>query len=399
MSETFRRAAILGLLSAVGPFAIDMYLPAMPAMPAIAADLGTTIAGTQGTLVAFFLCFGAAQLAYGPWADAAGRRTPLFFGLGLYILASAAAALAPDVGTLTAARAAQGLGAAAVMVIPRAVIRDWCTGTQATRLMATVMLVISVSPMLAPLAGSLVIAVGDWRAIFWTMAAAGVASLAVTKLALPETLPPAARRPVAPARLARDAGTLLRHRGFMVLTFVGGFGMASFFVFIASASFVYTGQFGLSPTGFSLAFAVNAAGFFAGSQLAFLAGERFGMPAVIRGATAAFAGCTLALLGLDLAGMAPLAVVIALLAAGNFCMGFVIPSVMVMALDDQGEVAGLASSLGGTMQMLTGGLLVAATAPVFDGTATPMLAAIAACGVASFALARLVTPQAAVAVT
>ncbi len=240
---------------------------------------------------------------------------------------------------------------------------------------------------------------GDWRAIFWTMAAAGVASLAVTKLALPETLPPAARRPVAPRRLARDAGLLLRHRGFMVLTFVGAFGMASFFVFIASASFVYTGQFGLSPTGFSLAFAVNAAGFFAGSQLASAAGGRWGMPTVVRGASAGFAAATVALLALDLAGGASFAVIVVLLAAGNFCLGFVIPSVMVMALDDQGAVAGLASSLGGTLQMVTGGAMVAAAGPFFDGTATPMLAVIALCGVAAFALARLVPAQAAVAVT
>ena len=392
MSEMFRRAAILGLLAAVGPFAIDMYLPAMPD---IAAALDTDIAGTQGTLIAFFLCFGLAQLVYGPWADAAGRKLPLTCGLGLFLAASVACALAPDIRTLTLARAVQGLGAASVMVIPRAIIRDWTTGTEATRLMAMVMLVISVSPMLAPLAGSLIILAADWRAIFWVMALAAIASLTVTTAALPETLAPAHRRPVAVARLMRDAGGLLRHRGFMILTFVGAFGMASFFVFIASASFVYTGQFGLTPTQFSLAFAVNAAGFFGGSQLAANAGDRFGMGRVVRGATGGFAGAGLLLLALCLAGLGTLPVVIVLLAAGNFCLGFVIPSVMVLALDDQGEVAGLASSLGGTLQMVTGGLMVVAAGPFFDGTVTPMVAVIAICGVVSFVLARMVPLQAA----
>lgn len=396
MSEMFRRAVILGLLSAVGPFAIDMYLPAMPQ---IAASLATDVAGTQATLIAFFAAFGLAQLFYGPWSDAAGRRVPLLAGLGLYVVASAAAAMAPDIATLTAARAVQGLGAAVVMVIPRAIIRDWSTGTEATRLMAMVMLVVSVSPMLAPLAGSFVIWLGDWRAIFWTMVAAGLASILVTLAGLSETLPPGARRPVAPRRLLRDAGHLLRHRDFMLLTFVGAFGTASFFVFIASASFVYTEQFRLSPTGFSLAFAVNAAAFFIGTQLAANAGARWGMGAVMRMGTAGFAGLALLLLALDLGGMAPLSVVIVLLAAGNFCLGLVIPAVMVMALDEQGEVAGLASSLGGTLQMVTGSAMVAAAGPFFDGTATPMLAAIALCGLACAALARIAMPQTAVAAT
>lgn len=393
MSEMFRRAAILGLLSAVGPFAIDMYLPAMPT---IAADLDTSVAGTQATLTAFFITFGLAQLIYGPWADAAGRKTPLIAGLSVYLLATICAALAPDVLTLTAARAAQGLGAAAVMVIPRAIIRDWSTGAEATRMMAMVMMVISVSPMLAPLAGSFVILWLDWRAIFGFLGLAAAASLVITIRNLPETLPIAHRRPVALAGLLRDAGTLFRHREFMVLTFLGGFGMASFFVFLASASFVYSGQFGLSPTGFSLAFAINAAGFFLASQLASPLGERFGMTQVVRTASAGFAAATVLLAVLALGSFATLPVIVFMLLLANACLGLVIPSVMVMALDDQGEMAGLASSLGGTIQMLTGGLMAAAASPFFDGTATPMVLTIALCGVIAFALSRLVPVQAAI---
>ncbi|WP_371153883.1 multidrug effflux MFS transporter [Jannaschia sp. 2305UL9-9] len=392
MSDLARRAAILGLLSAVGPFAIDMYLPAMPT---IAADLGTTVAGAQATLTVFFVSFGLAQLIYGPWADAAGRKPPLMAGLALYLLASIGATFAPDIATLTLARAVQGLGAAAVMVIPRAIIRDWSTGPEAARMMALVMMVISVSPMLAPLAGSLVILWFDWRAIFGVLALAAVISLIVTSRGLPETLAVADRRPVHFAGLLRDAGGLFRHRGFMVLTFIGAFGMASFFVFIASASFVYTGQFGLSPMGFSLAFAINAAGFFLASQLAGPFGERFGMARVVRTATAGFAAATVALAGIALAGQASLVVIVGMLLLANACLGLVIPSVMVMALDDQGEVAGLASSLGGTLQMLTGGAMAAAAAPFFDGTATPMILTIALCGVIALILSRLLPDQAA----
>jgi MFS transporter, DHA1 family, multidrug resistance protein len=284
----------------------------------------------------------------------------------------------------------QGLGAAVVMVIPRAIIRDMHTGHAATRLMALIMLVISVSPMLAPLAGSGVIAVADWRAIFWVLCAAAVASLAMTAFLLPETLAPADRVRVNLRSLMSGTATLMTDRGFLGLTFIGAFGMASFFVFLTSASFVYTRQFGLSPTGFSLAFAVNAIGFFAASQAAAGLGQRFGARTVVRVATLGFAVCAIATFLLVAAGFTSLPVVIAGLFIGNAFLGLVIPTVMVMALDDHGDIAGLASSLGGTLQMLTGGVVTIIAGPFFDGTALPMLGAIALCAVVAAVLAVVV---------
>ena len=384
---TFRSALILGLLSCVGPFAIDLYLPAMPA---IGAALGAGVAETQSTITAYFLAFGVAQLVYGPWSDFAGRKVPLFFGLVVFIAGSVLCALAPSMAALVAGRFVQGLGGAVVMVVPRAIIRDLHTGPAATRLMATIMLVISVSPMLAPLAGSGIIAVAGWRVIFGALCAAAVVSLAMTAFALPETLAREHRVRVDPGALARDAARLLTDRTFMGLTFVGGFGMASFFVFVASASFVYTGAFGLSPTGFSLAFAVNAIGFFSSSQLAAGLGERFGQRRVVSRAVAGFATLTLALAALTAAGLGSFPVIVAGLFLANACLGLVIPTTMVMALDEHGDVAGLASSLGGTLQMLAGGAMIAATGPFFDGTALPMVAAIALCGLFAVTLSALV---------
>ena len=383
----FRSAVILGLLSCVGPFAIDMYLPAMPT---IAADLNASVAAVQATVTAFFVAFGLAQLVYGPWADQSGRKPPLYVGVTIFIVASVGCAFAGDITTLTLWRFAQGLGAAVVMVIPRAIIRDMHTGHAATRLMALIMLVISVSPMLAPLAGSGVIAVADWRAIFWVLCAAAVASLAMTAFLLPETLAPADRVRVNLRSLMAGTATLMTDRWFLGLTFIGAFGMASFFVFLTSASFVYTGQFGLSPTGFSLAFAVNAIGFFAASQAAAGLGQRFGARSVVRVATLGFAACAIATVLLVAAGFTSLPVVVAGLFIGNAFLGLVIPTVMVMALDDHGDIAGLASSLGGTLQMLTGGVVTILAGPFFDGTALPMLGAIAFCAAAAAVLALLV---------
>ena len=388
MSEDlFRPALVLGLLPCIGPFAIDMFLPAMPT---IAADLGTTPAAMQGTITGYFIAFGLAQLIYGPWADQAGRKLPIYVGVGIFLIGSLLCTLAGSVEQLIAGRVVQGLGGAAVMVVPRAVIRDMYTGHAATRLMAAIMLVISVSPMLAPLAGSGLIAVSGWRVIFLVLAIAAVVSLLMTRFLLAETLPRDQRQPVSVAALWSGAKSLFRDPVFLGLTFVGGFGMASFFVFIAQAAFVYTQGFGLSPTGFSLAFAVNAIGFFASSQMAASLGLRFGARRVVRVATTGFALVTVALAALALSGISGLGLTIGGLFLANACLGLVIPTTMVMALDDHGDNAGLASSLGGTLQMLAGGAMVAATGQFFDGSVAPMLAAIAICGILAFALAQIV---------
>jgi DHA1 family bicyclomycin/chloramphenicol resistance-like MFS transporter len=390
--QTIRLAAVLGLLSCVGPFAIDMILPAMPAL---AADFGSDVGTAQITLTAFFMAFGLSQLFWGPWSDAVGRKFPLYVGLTIFAIGSLACAFAPSMTLLIAARFLQGIGAAVVMVLPRAIIRDTSTGTEATRLMATVMLVISVSPMLAPLFGSAVIAFAGWHWIFIILAIAAVASMTLTATMLPETLKDSDKVPVNFANMLAGTKTLLSSKQFMGLTFIGGFGMASFFVFIASASFVYTQQYGLTPTQFSIAFAINAIGFFGASQLAAGFGERFGMKTVIAYASAGFALFTVALFLLTLAGFNSLYVLVFMLICSNSCLGLIIPSTMVMALDDHGAIAGLASSIGGTLQMLAGSAMIALLSPFFDGTSLPMTAAIAVCGVAAFVLSRLVLSNAA----
>ncbi len=386
----FRTALILGLLSAVGPFAIDMYLPALPQ---VAEDLGTTEAGAALTLTAYFVVFGIAQMIWGPMADAIGRKKPLLIGVGIFLIATILAALAPDLPTLIAARALQALGAATLMAVPRAVIRDMASGPEAARMMAAIMIVISVSPMLAPLTGSMVLAFGGWREIFGVLALASVVSLTLIVFALPETLAPAARRPIRAGVMLAGAKRLLTDRAFMGLTMIGGFGMASFFVFLATASFVYTREFGLSPTGFSIAFAVNAVGFFSASQLAGRLSGRFGMQRVIALAISGFMASTMLLALLAWVGLASLPVVVAGLFVANACLGLVIPTAMVMAMDPHPDIAGLAASLGGTIQMLTGGLMIVLTGLLFDSSAAGMVGAIAVCGVLAWLSAVASVPM------
>ena len=390
-SSLLRYSLILGLIAAVGPFAIDMYLPAMPD---IEADFSTSMQAVQWTIVAYFIAFGLAQLVYGPWADQSGRKPPMYAGLALFIAGTVICALAPSIEVLIFGRFVQGIGGAANMVVLRAVIRDLATGANATRMMSTIMIVIAVSPLLAPLSGSALLAFGTWRLIFWALLVAAGLSFFLIHFVLEETLKPEQRQKFDLATMRKGVGHLLRDRGFMSMTLLAGFAFASFFVFIASASFVYTGQFGLSPTQFSFAFAINAFGFFAASQFAAPLGQRLGPHRMIVLATTGFALATIALFVVGVAGYASLPVTVAGLFIANIFLGVVLPSAQVLALEEQGEHAGLASSLGGTMQMVAAGILVAAAGPFLDGTVVPMLATIALCGVLALGLSRLIPRQA-----
>lgn len=381
-----RPALILGLMSCIGPFAIDMYLPAMPD---IGAHLNTSVQAMQGTITAYFAAFGLAQLLYGPWADQSGRKLPLYVGIAIFCIGAAICAAAPSIETLIIGRAVQGFGGAALMVVPRAIIRDGFTGNEATRLMAAIMLVFSVSPMLAPLAGSGLLAFASWRAIFIVLLLAALISLLMLHFLQEETLPDHQRQRFHLGDTLAAAKRLMTNRAFLSLTFLGAFGMASFFVFLASASFVYTKTFGLSPTQFSLAFAANAISFIGASQLAGPLGLRFGALKLMRMATLLFATAACSLFLLSITTGVTLATCIIGLGIGNAGLGLVIPTAMVMALDDHGDIAGLASSLGGTLQMLTGGVVVALMGPFFSEDPAVMIGVIAACAVAALALAQL----------
>ncbi len=385
MNATFvKNAIVLGLLSAIGPFAIDMYLPAMPT---IAADLQATTGATQMTLTSFFVAFGLCQLVYGPWADVSGRKRPLYVGVTLFTVGTVGCALAPGIGWLIAFRFLQGMGAASVMVIPRAIIRDLHTGAEATRLMALVMLVFSVSPILAPLVGSALIVPFGWRAVFVAVTVAALLSLTLIALVLRETCPPEARVKADVGSVLAGFVQLFGDGRFMGLTFTGGLGMASFFIFIASSSFVYMDHFGLSPMQYGLTFSVNAIGFIGASQFAAQLGERFGMSRTVTVAALLYAVSATTLFVVTALGVDSLPVLMALLFVTFAWLGLVIPTTMVLALDDHGPIAGIASALGGTLQMVTGGLMIVVTSLLYDGTALPMVTLIALCALGAFVIA------------
>ncbi len=381
----FRTALILGLLSAIGPFAIDMYLPALPS---IGQDLGAENNIVQLSLLAFFISFALSQLVYGPLSDMWGRKAPLYLGIGLFAAASIGCALATDIETLIAFRFLQGIGGAAGMVIPRAIVRDMHTGVQAARLMSLLMLVFSISPILAPLTGSAVIEFYGWRGVFWAVTIASFIGLILLATQLRETRPKAHRAESSLGSAMAAYGALLRDRNFLTLAFIGGLGISSFLVYLANSPFVLIDHYGLTPTQYSLAFSVNAVSFFGVSQATGWFGERFGLVRVMRVAVTAFA-LTMATMAIVMSlGFNQLPVLAVFLFVGYGCLGLVIPTTAVLALEDHGEIAGTASSLMGTLHFVTAAVAMMVVSVFFDGTAVPMAMGIALCAVGALVLTQ-----------
>jgi MFS transporter, DHA1 family, multidrug resistance protein len=383
-SGFLRLAVILGLISAVGPFAIDMYLPALPS---IGQDLGTTTAAVQMSLFVFFLALAVGQIFVGPISDMFGRKTPLYAGLALFAVGGVGAALAPNVEWLIAFRFIQGLGATAGMVVPRAIVRDLHTGAEAARLMSLLMLVFSVSPILAPLVGSIVIEALGWRAVFWFVTGAAFIGMMLIS-AIKETRPPEQRIGSSFASALVGYKVLIRDRNFLGLTFIGSFGIASFFIYLASSSFVLIEHYGLSPTLYSIAFSVNAVAFFAMAQLTGPLTERFGLARVVRVAVAGYSATAVILIAAMSGGAQGLEVLVAGLFVSFGFLGLVIPSTAVLAMEEHGEIAGTASALMGTLQFVTGAVAMGVSGLFFDGTPLPMVAGIAVAAVIALVLAQ-----------
>ncbi len=374
-SRFVRLALILGLLSAIGPFAIDMYLPALPD---IGRSLNAPVGAVQWSLTTFFLSLGFGQLLYGPVSDMVGRKLPLYGGMALFLVASVGCALASSIETLLAWRLLQGLGAAAGMAIPRAVVRDLYTGSDAARLMSLLMLVFSVSPILAPLAGSGVIAVAGWRGVFWSVALAAVVGLVLVATKLQETRPAAQRVESSLRSALCGYGVLLRDRHYLGLVLIGGCAMGGFFVYLSSSPFVLIDHYGLTPMQYSLAFSVNSVAFIGAAQFNGMLGERYGLVRLVKGAVSAACGFMLLLLGYYLAGGDRLAVLIVLYFIASAFMGMVIPTTSVLALEEHGAIAGTASALLGTLQMLSGAVAMGVMGFFGSGKPLPMVAGMAA---------------------
>jgi DHA1 family bicyclomycin/chloramphenicol resistance-like MFS transporter len=387
MSPKFLRiAVVLGLLSAIGPFAIDMYLPALPS---IGEDLKAGTSAVQMSLLIFFLSMGFGQIVVGPISDMVGRKLPLYAGLALFMVGGVGSAMAPTIEWLIAFRFLQGLGASAGMAVPRAIVRDLHTGNEAAKLMSLLMLVFSVSPILAPLTGSQIIESFGWRAVFWTVSGAAALATILLATSLKETRSVEERANSSFGTALSGYRYLMGDRNFLGLVAIAGFGIASFFVYLSSSSFILIDHYGLSPSVYSVFFSINAVAFIGMSQLTGMLADRFGLKRVVWVAVTGYATVMVALFAIMASGVDRLDVMAALLFIGYGFLGLVIPTTSVLAMEEHGEIAGTASALMGTLHFAIGALAMGVAGIFFDGTPLPMVAGITLCAVISFTLAKL----------
>jgi DHA1 family bicyclomycin/chloramphenicol resistance-like MFS transporter len=374
-----RLSLILGALAAIGPLSVDMYLPAFPAL---AADLAADPAAVQRTLALYFMGLAAGQAVYGPLSDRFGRRLPLFVGLAVFGLAAVGCALAQDIGWLAALRLAQALGGCAGMVIARAVVRDLFDERGSVRMMANLMLVMGVAPILAPLLGGWLLAVLDWRAIFWALALYAALAIAAILLWLPESLPPARRRRDGPRQVAGVYLMLLRDRRFLGHVLAGALPIGGMFAYIAGSPFVVMELHGVSPQDYGWVFGANAAGLILASQVAGRLAHRVAPARMLPVGLVLAAATGAALLVAAVTGWGGFAGLLVPLFLFVASLGAVLPMAAALAMAPHGRVAGRASAVIGTLQFGVGAVTGSLVGLLHDGTARPMALLIAACGAA-----------------
>jgi MFS transporter, DHA1 family, multidrug resistance protein len=377
---------LLGILIAVAPLSIDMYLPSFPQ---VAHDLGASAGGMAFTLAAFFIGLTLGQLVYGPLSDRFGRKPPLYFGFVIYTLASIGCALADSVTLLYVGRFLQGMGGCAGMVIPSAIVRDRMGLRDSARVFSMLMLVMGLAPILAPLAGGWLLSLWGWRAIFGVLALFGGLCLLGISWGLKESHDTQQEPPLRLKRVGGNYLRLLGNRTFMGFVLSAGLARAGMFAYIAGSPFLLIQLYGIAPEHFGWFFGANALGLILASQVNARLLNRLPATTLLRRAlwVPPLAGLGLALLAFT--GLASLA---------GFTLGFFIyigsigwigPNATACALATQGQIAGTAAALNGALGFLIATLAGAIVGLLHNGTGKPLALVMALCGCGAWLSHRL----------
>nr|WP_325210718.1 multidrug effflux MFS transporter [Salinibacterium sp.] len=361
---------VLGTLTALGPFTIDLYLPAFPALE---RDLGVGAAAIQLTLTGTTIGFALGQLLVGPWSDKVGRRLPLILATAVHIAASVGAALAPDIAWLGVFRVLQGFGAAAGGVVAMAMVRDLFGGKRLVTMLSRLALVNGLAPILAPVIGSQLLLITDWRGIFWVLAGYAVLVVGAVLLLITETLPASARRVPGHSTMRSRYRALFTDRVFVGAAIVGAMSFTGLFAYLSSSSFLFQGVYGFSPQQYGLLFGINSVGVVLGVQTSSRLMARLGVGPqwVLVGVTSVQLAMAITIMSLDQAGAGLWGTLIPLWFYITAC-GFGFPAVQVLALAHHGKEAGTAASLLGALNFGTAGLISPLVGLMGVATATPM---------------------------
>ncbi|MFD6444253.1 multidrug effflux MFS transporter [Promicromonospora sp. NPDC060204] len=350
--STVKWVLMLGALSALPAFTVDMYLPALPQ---VALDLGSTEALAQLTVSCMLIGGGVGQLVIGPLSDRFGRRTPLLIGLALHVVISLLCAVVTSMPLLIGLRLAQGFFNAAAGVASVAIVRDRFVGAEAARILSRLMLVIGVAPMFAPTLGTFVLAHGPWRWVFVVLAVMGAALAVVVLRVMPETHPPVKRLTGGVRTVAGGYGKLLRDRHFMALAVIPGLGFGVLMSYVVGSPIIFQQEFGLSEGQFALLFAVNGVGLVLSAQVNAALVRKVAPVRLLRFGVVAQAILVVVLLVVVLTGAGGLIGLLVALWCVLAFQGLVPANASALALSRHGEIAGTAAAMIGAVQSLIAG--------------------------------------------
>lgn len=367
---------ILGALSTVSPFSIDMYLPGFPA---IATDLGTTMARVQLSLTAYLIGIAFGQLLYGPLLDRFGRRLPMYVGLVVYLVATIGCAFSTSIDALIVMRFFQALGGCGGMVASQALVRDLFPTNKTAQAFSSITLVIAVSPMIAPTVGGYLTVAFGWQSIFFTLAILTSMILAAVHFMLPEGRKADATLSLKPRSVMHNFGVVIKEPQFIIYTLAGGIAMSAPFAFIAGSADVFINLYGVTEKQYGWVFAFVAAGIIGSSQLNHLLLKKFTNGELVRYPLIYQTVLGSVMVIGTLYGWFNFYGLLAIMFVFVTGQGLVGPNTTALSLAPFSKLTGSAASLLGSYRMAVGGIVSALVGAFHNGTAVPMVAMMAAC--------------------
>lgn len=361
---------LLGVLAALGPFTIDMYLPGFQR---IAEDLYTDEQHVAFTLTSYFIGIAIGQLVYGPIVDKYGRKNPLLFGLSIYILAALGITFSTSIDMMIGMRFLQALGGCVGMVASTAIISDVYEVQYRARAFSLIMLVMGVAPLIAPSIGSFFVENADWEYIFYFLAVFATLISFLIYFFLPETSQYMHSNKLKISTISIEYFQILKNRTFLFYTLSGSLAMSILFAYISSASYIFLTLYQLDTTSFSILFAINASGLIMGSYINGLLTKKFNYIKIANFASIVLSLVSITMLVLViLVSNLPFQIIVAGLFLILFTIGFINPNATAASLSPFTENAGSASALGGAMRMGVGAM-VAAAVGLFQGESSVMM--------------------------
>lgn len=376
---------LLGALTALGPFTIDLYLPAFPALE---ESFDVSAAAIQLTLTGTTVGFGLGQLLVGPFSDKAGRRLPLILATGVHIGSSLGAALSTDIGMLSLFRVLMGIGAAGGGVVAMAMVRDLFHGYSMVKMFSRMSLVNGLAPILAPVIGSQLLLAFPWPGIFYFLACYGLLVILASIFFIRETLP-ADQRGKSNVTVVQRYKSVLGDRIFVGMVMVGSLNFGGLFAYLSASTFLFQDVYGFSPQEYGLLFGINSLGIVAGVQISSRLIRRVAPQWIVAGATLFMVLMAMLIIVLDLSHAGLWGILIPLWF--YICAtGFMFPCVQVLSLANHGAQAGTAASLLGASQFMMAGIVPPIVGWLGVGSAVPMGSVMAVCLSGSIAALWLV---------